>query len=290
MLESITGLITSVENATGIAAGDPALNTTFWIILAVLIGWAVLLGLAYLVLAIISCVRQKFPLTDLLSRSFASFKALYKPMLKYYIPLMILSFIVGIYNLLSNLLTLLADAMPNSNAISFIILMVFLPFILASAIYTGVLDSSLAKSYYNSLKTRKFAFGWISFGEFIKLLGVGILYSLMLLASFFLLGIPLLFLPAISLFLRFPLLNEGKGIGETIGKSIDMLKKDFWNVFFFYFIYSLLVGFVSGLIQIVPVVGYVAVMVIIVPISTLLSAEAYYYLNKNYEKVAKKAR
>jgi hypothetical protein len=164
------------------------------------------------------------------------------------------------------------------------------PFLIASLIYFGLLDSSLAKSYYASLKTKKFVFKWLSFGEFIKLIFLGLVYFLISVASLILLGIPLLFLPAISLFMRFPLLNEGKGITGSIGKIISMFKKDFWNLFFFYFIFSLLTGFASSFVQNIPLIGYIAVMVMVRPFSTLLSAEAYNHLNKSYEGKGKRVR
>ena len=291
MLEPVTGYLTS-ENLTVAGLGNvpPSLNPAVFVIFGLLIAWAVLFGLAYLVLAIISCVRQKLPLSDLLKRSFNSFKSLVRPMLRYYIPLMILSFIVGIFLLIFNIMRIFTNLVPAGSMAMIVLLLVFIPVIVATSIYFAVLDNSLAKSYYNSLKARKFAFKWISFEELIRLIGLGLVYSIIIIASLFLLGIPLLFLPAISLFLRFPLLNEGKGIGATISKLVSMLRKDFWNLFFFYFIYSLLIGFVSSFIQYIPIIGYMAVMVVVVPFSTLLSAEAYYYLNKNYELAGKKPR
>lgn len=299
MLEQITGFLVSTEDAAinmtsdmagGLASGLPdAVLRTLVVIALVFLGWLVILGITSIILFIISCVKQNIPLSELLNKSFSSFKALYRQMFKYYLPLIILSFIVGIYNLISNILQIFETAIPNSSSWAFLIMLLFAPFIIATSIYMGVLDSSLAKSYYNSLKTKKFSFTWITWGEFFRLIWISILYFLMVLASLLLLGIPLLFLPVISLFFRHPILNEGMGAGETIRKLISMLKKDFWNLMFFYGIYGLIVGGVSVVFQIVPVIGYVAVMVIVTPIATLLATEAYYLLNKNYEQGGKKA-
>lgn len=293
MLEQITGFLTSAESAAnmtsdlagGMSAGLPdTVLYTVAIILLIILGWFIIMGIASLVLFIISCVKQNIPLTDLLKRSFGSFKALYRPMFKYYLPLIILSFFVGVFNLATNLLDILSDVYPNLAVIYALVSLVAFPFVIANAIYVGVLDSSLAKSYYNSLKTRKFSFSWISAGEYFRLIWLSILYFLIIIASLLLLGIPLLFLPAISLFLRYPILNEGKSAGATIKKLINMLKKDFWNLMFLYAIYGLIVGAASVITYFVPVLGYVAIVVVVTPISTLFTAEAYNLLNKGYEK------
>ncbi len=283
MLEQITGFST-------IFAGTREPSASEAVAIAAILGvivWCIILGIAYLVLAVISCFRQKLPLSEIVGGAFRSFGQLWRQMLKYYIPLIILSFAGGVSILLINLFNYLVPF--GTGLLPGLFLLVLSPLFLALAIYMGVLDSSLAKSYYTSLKTGKFRFSWISFGEFMRVIGVGFLYFVLIMASVLLLGIPLIFLPAISLFLRFPLLNEGKGIVETMSKLLSMLRKDFWNIFFFYFIYSLAAGLASGITQVMPVIGYMASALIVAPLSTLLSAQAYFLLNNRYEKEGKKA-
>ncbi|MFH1399478.1 MAG: hypothetical protein ABIG95_05190 [Candidatus Woesearchaeota archaeon] len=278
----ITGWATQVSNLDAFKPWLPVMG--FFLVLIIL--WVGMLLLIQLVLFIISCVKHDLSFSNAVDKSVAGFKKYYIKFFHYYVPIIVITLV----------LSFIAIMLPFSGTFMKIG-MLALSFVLAviQGTYFFVVDTSLAKSYYLSLKGKKFVFMWMSGYQFVKLFAVGLILLALFIPSLLLLGIPFLFIGYIMPFVRYPIIVEDLGVIESIQKAFGLLRKRFWDMVFFTSMYGFLLfavylglGMVFGLFELIPYVGAIfqgvrsiITMVVVQPFGTILFTEMFYAVEKS---------
>lgn len=265
VFEQITGFAT---NLTGI---DPELLAmgAFITIFAV---WLGLLLLTQLVLFIISIIKKDVDFGATLTKSFESFKEIYPKLVKYYA---ILAIPVIIISLADFIKIFVQDEMASA-----FIALFAAPFSIFVAIFVFVLDTSLAKSYYKTPKN--FSLSWITGKQVGKLFVVGLIYLVFFVLSFLLLGFPLIILGLMLPFVRYPIIVSDSTVGESIKRAWAMVKKEFWNIFFFVSVYGIFMLVINLIFGWVPVIGSLISYLLIQPFATILFTDIYRATESEY--------
>jgi hypothetical protein len=248
----------------------------------------VLLGLLInLILFLISWAKHTIPLKDAFTNAMKEFKKYFKGIFKYYIPvIMIFLFQVIFFGYNKYLETSTGSGFLDSFSLSVRLIIIISPIVL-QIIYYFIVDTSLAKSYYQSLQNNQFQFSWINFSQIIKLFFLSILYGIL-----FILGLPFLMIPSLLLgymlpFIRYPIITENKGIFESIRRGFGILKKEFWNVVFYVSIYAAMISIFNSTFNEVPYLGDLVslfTLIIVQPIGTIFFTDFYFKIENKYLK------
>jgi len=83
----------------------------------------------------------------------------------------------------------------------------------------------------------------------LKLIGAGLLSYIMVLAGALLCLIPGLYIGVVLTPMAAIIIEENKGIGESIGRSFDLVKENWWRTFGFMFVMYVIVWIGSSIFQ-----------------------------------------
>jgi len=265
MMNLITGLVTGDAYSPLYVAGA---------FLAVILGIILINSIISITLFIISCFRHDLDITEVFRKSFVAYRNNYRKLLPYYVPVIALWLILSV---VSGVLSI-SDIMGKE--VSSIVAMLWLiPWLIQSAYY-AILDSSLAKSYYQS---KEISFVWLSISQVLKLIVLAIIYLLMFLCTGLLLFIPAVLLGLAAPFMRYPIIVEDKGVFESIRSGFGILRKHFWDVVFFVGIYSGIlttISFTLGGIPLLQDIATLATFLVFQPFATLFFTEVYTRLER----------
>ncbi|MBU0758068.1 MAG: hypothetical protein KKF44_08410 [Nanoarchaeota archaeon] len=210
-------------------------------ILLIAIGLLILVFfLTFIIIFIMSCFKHKISLDDAFALPKDFLRTYYSKYLKYYIAAGIILLYVSVFESVSTFAGLFGNTTLLARLSPIVSLFVyFLPIIIA-AVYAGIVDLSVIKSYYNHVRNKKMNYAWISFFQVIKLIILGLIFLILILFSGILLMLPLLIFIVVQSIAIYSIATKDKGIIEGIKEGILILKKGFWDAFFYIVLYSLI--------------------------------------------------
>jgi hypothetical protein len=238
--------------------------------------WFVFLGIVGTVIFVISFFKHDSSFKETFNNTITGFKKIYKQVFKYYIPIIVLVLITGGIEFSSRYLDISTDQywILTLGTVQLLLAIILI-------IYYIVIDTTLAKSYYHSIG-KKFELRWITGRQIGKIFLLSLIIVFTYLASFAFLGIPLIILTYMIPFLRYPIIVGDTGIIESIKRIWNMVFSNFWNVVYFVTMSGIIIGGVSFLTGLIPILGDVIGIVILAPFSTLLYTEIYYRKENKY--------